>query len=142
MIDVENMIFTRLADMLRSSFINISVYGEYVELPATFPCVTIVEADNKVLRQTRDLSGIEHYAQVMYEINVYTNDANGKKSRAKTIAGAVDDEMSELGFTRTFRGQVPNIDRTIYRITLRYEAVVREAQESDGNTVYQLFTTR
>ena len=142
MIDVENVIFTRLATAIRSAFSGISVYGEYIETPASFPCVTVVEADNRVLESTRDLSGVEHYAKVMYEINVYTNDANGKKAKAKEISNVIDNVMSGLLFTRTFRGQTPNIDRTIYRITLRYEAVVREGIEMDGKIVHQMRTTR
>jgi hypothetical protein len=142
MIDVENVIFTHLATAIRSAFSGISVYGEYIETPASFPCVTVVEADNRVLESTRDLSGVEHYAKVMYEINVYTNDANGKKAKAKEISNVIDNVMSGLLFTRTFRGQTPNIDRTIYRITLRYEAVVREGIEMDGKIVHQMRTTR
>lgn len=142
MIDVENVIFTHLATAIRSAFSGISVYGEYIETPASFPCVTVVEADNRVLESTRDLSGVEHYARVMYEINVYTNDANGKKAKAKEISNVIDNVMSGLLFTRTFRGQTPNIDRTIYRITLRYEAVVREGIEMDGKIVHQMRTTR
>ena len=142
MIDVENIIFTRLATALRAAYNGISVYGEYVEVPATFPCVTIVEADNQVLKQTRDLSGIEHYAKVMYEINVYSNKANVKKSQAKEISNMIDGMMTDLLFTRTFRGQTPNIDRTIYRITLRYEGVVREGVDVDGTTVHTLHTTK
>lgn len=142
MIDVENVIFTHLATAIRSAFSGISVYGEYIETPASFPCVTVVEADNRVLESTRDLSGVEHYAKVMYEINVYTNDANGKKAKAKEISNVIDNVMSGLLFTRTFRGQTPNIDRTIYRITLRYEAVVREGIEMNGKIVHQMRTTR
>lgn len=142
MIDVENIIFTRLATALRAAYSGISVYGEYVEAPATFPCVTIVEADNQVLKQTRDLSGVEHYAKVMYEINVYSNKANVKKSQAKEISNTIDGMMTDLLFTRTFMGQTPNIDRTIYRLTLRYEAVVREGIEVDGKTVHFMHTTR
>lgn len=142
MIDVENIIFTELATALRAAYNGISVYGEYVEVPATFPCVTIVESDNQVLKQTRDLSGVEHYAKVMYEINVYSNKANGKKSQAKEISNMIDGMMTDLLFTRTFRGQTPNIDRTIYRITLRYEAVVREGIEVDGKIVHFMHTTR
>jgi hypothetical protein len=142
MIDVENIIFTKLATALRAAYSGISVYGEYVEVPATFPFVTIVEADNQVLKQTRDLSGVEHYAKIMYEINVYSNKANGKKSQAKEISNMIDSMMTDLLFTRTFRVQTPNIDRTIYRITLRYEAVVREGIEVDGKTVHFMHTTR
>lgn len=142
MIDVENIIFTRLAQALRTQFSGISVYGEFVEAPASFPCVTIVEADNKVYERTRDLSGIEHHAQVMYEFNVYSNKANSKKSEAKAISNMIDGMMTDMLFTRTFRGQTPNIDRTIYRITLRYQGVVREAVEKDGTIYHVMHTTR
>ena len=81
MIDIENIVFTNVATALRTAFSGISVYGEFVEVPASFPCVTIVEADNKVYERTRDLNGVEHYAEIMYEINIYTNNGNGKKKR-------------------------------------------------------------
>lgn len=142
MIDVENIIFTQLATALRAAYSGISVYGEYVEVPATFPCVTIVEADNQVLKQTRDLSGVEHYAKIMYEINVYSNKGNTKKSQANEISKMIDGMMADLLFTRTFMGQTPNIDRTIYRITLRYEAVVREGISDGNKTVFTMHTTR
>ena len=142
MIDVENIIFTRLAQALRTAYNGISVYGEYVEVPASFPCVTIVEADNKVYAPTRDLSGVEHHAQVMYEINVYSNKGNAKKSQAKEIINMIDGLMTDMLFTRTFRGQIPNVDRTIYRITLRYQGVVREAVEKDGTIYHVMHTTR
>lgn len=142
MIDVENIIFTRLAQALRTQFSGISVYGEFVEVPASFPCVTIVEADNKVYERTRDLSGVEHHAQVMYEINVYSNKVSGKKSESKEISNMIDGMMTDMLFTRTFRGQTPNIDRTIYRITLRYQGVVHEAVEKDGTIYHVMHTTR
>lgn len=142
MIDVENIIFTALATALRTQYSGISVYGEYVEVPASFPCVTIIEADNKVYERTRDLDGVEHDAAVMYEINVYTNDSNGKKSKAKEIAALIDSEMTGMLFTRTFRGQTPNIDRSIYRITMRYQAVVHEAVTEDNKIVHVIHTTR
>ena len=141
MIDVENIVFTTLATAIRTVYSGASVYGEYVETPASFPCVTIVEADNKVYERTRDLDAIEHAAQVMYEINIYTNDGNGKKSKAKAISQVIDTEMSKMLFTRTFRGQTPNIDRSIYRITMRYVGVVREGITVDNKTVYTVHTT-
>lgn len=142
MIDIENIIFTEVATAVRAAYSGASVYGEYVETPASFPCVTVVEADNSVLQSARDLSGVEHYAQIMYEINVYTNDGTGKKSKAKDIARVIDDVMTARLFTRTFRGQTPNIDRTVYRITMRYSAVVSENLGDTQNAVYVMHTTR
>lgn len=142
MIDIENIVFTALSDAIHTIYPTATVYGEYVEAPAAFPCVTIVEADNAVYERTRDLDGIEHYARVMYEVNVYTNDVNGKKSKAKQISNLIDAKMSEMLFTRTFRGQTPNIDRSIYRITLRYSAVVREAVLIGGKKYHSIHTTK
>lgn len=141
MIDIENIVFTRLATALRTAYSGITVYSEYVEVPAAFPCVSIVEADNRVLERTRDLSGVEHHANVMYEINVYTNDANGKKTKAKAIADVIDTQMSAMLFTRTFRGQTPNVDRSIYRVTLRYQGVVGEAVNTGNKIIYPMYTT-
>jgi hypothetical protein len=142
MIDVENIIFTRLATALRTAYSGISVYGEFVEVPASFPCVTIVEADNAVYEPSRDLDGVEHHATIMYEINVYSNKGNVKKSEAKAISNMIDGMMTDMLFTRKYKGQTPNIDRTIYRITMRYMAVVREGINMGDKIVHVMHTTR
>lgn len=124
MIDLENDIFDYTAKALRAAHTGIDVAAEYVEMPAKFPHVSIVEADNRVLERMRT-NNIENAVSVMYECNIYSNKASGKKSEAKAIANTLDDVLSGIGFTRTFREQVPNLrDATIYRIVCRYEAVI------------------
>ena len=124
MIDLENDIFDYAAKALRAAHTGVDVAAEYVEMPAKFPHVSIVEADNRVLERMRT-NNIENAASVMYECNIYSNKASGKKSEAKAIANTLDDALSGIGFTRTFREQVPNLrDATIYRIVCRYEAVI------------------
>ena len=124
MIDLESDIFDYVAKALRVAHTGIDVKAEYVEMPAKFPHVSIVESDNRVLTRMRT-NNIENAASVMYEVNIYSNKASGKKSEAKAIANTLDDVMSGIGFTRTFREQVPNLrDATIYRIVCRYEAVI------------------
>ena len=136
MIDVENDVFSTVANALRTAFPGISVYGEYVETPAAFPAVTILETDNRVLTRMRTVE-IENAVSVMYEMNVYSNKVSGKKTEAKEITDAADEVFEFLGFTRTFRQQIPNLrDATIYRIVCRYEAIV--APGYDGNyLIYQ-----
>lgn len=124
MIDLENDIFDYAAKALRAAHTGIDVAAEYVEMPAKFPHVSIVESDNRVLTRMRT-NNIENAVSVMYEVNIYSNKASGKKSEAKAIANTLDDALSGIGFTRTFREQVPNLrDATIYRIVCRYEAVI------------------
>ena len=89
-------------------------------------------------RSGRDTSGIENFADVMYQVDIYSNKNKGKKSECKAIAAVVDDEFARLGFTRTFLNPVPNMDdATIYRMTGRYRGVVGE--DGSGNfMVYRM----
>ena len=124
MIDLESDIFSYVANALREEFPGVFVSGEYVETPARFPAVTIVEADNRVLTRMRT-ENIENAVSSLFEVNIYSNRASGKKAEAKSIANAVDEKMASIGYTRTFREQIPNLkDATIYRIVCRYEAVI------------------
>lgn len=124
MIDIENDVFSYIAAELRSSFPGIQVYGEFVETPARFPAVTLVEADNRTVERMRT-NHVENAVLSMMEMNVYSNKASGKKTEAKAIATRADELLTSIGYTRTFREQVPNLkDATIYRIVCRYEAHV------------------
>jgi len=124
MIDLEQKIFTDVATVLRTAYSGIFVTSEYVPVPPRFPAVSIVEADNRVVEEMRTLH-IENAARVMYEVQIFSNKTSGKKAEAKAIAETVDDFFSSIGFTRTFKNQVPNMnDATIYRIVCRYEAII------------------
>lgn len=124
MIDIENDVFDFIAKSLRAQFPELTVISDFIIAPAQFPVVTLVEADNRILQRVRT-ENIENGVSVMYEMNIYSNKATGKKSEAKSIANAADALFTEIGFTRTFRQQIPNVkDATIYRIVCRYEAVI------------------
>ncbi|MBO5967265.1 MAG: hypothetical protein J6S14_02065 [Clostridia bacterium] len=124
MIDLENDIFSAVADVLRTAHPGVYVTGDYVNKPPSFPAVSIVENGNSVVQRYRTLN-IENAVSVMYECNVYSDKASGKKSEAKAIAATLDDAFASIGFTRTMRNQVPNLnDATIYRIVCRYEAII------------------
>lgn len=124
MIDLESDVFDYVSKALKAAHSKISVSSEFVEVPARFPAVTIVEADNRILTRMRT-NNIENAVTSMFEMNVYSNKASNKKSEAKAIANTADTAFAEIGYTRTFREQIPNLkDATIYRIVCRYEAVI------------------
>ena len=125
MIELEGPLFTIIANALRDRFSGIFVSGEYVPIPASFPAVSVVEADNATYAQTRTSSNVEYHAQVMYEVDVYSNRAKGKKTEAKAIISVIDEIFLRYGFTRMFCEATPNMnDATIYRMTARYRAIV------------------
>lgn len=127
MIDVESQVFTLIATALREEYgaSNIFVAGEYVSQPSKFPAILIVEQENTVYRRGSDSERIENFADVMYQVDVYSNKSKGKKAECKEIIGKIDALFAQMGFTRTFLNPVQNMnDATIYRMTARYTAVV------------------
>ena len=125
MIDIENEVFDRVVTRVREQFPDIFMAGEYVNSPSSFPAVSLVEMDNSVRESTIDSGSNENHANVMYEVNVYSNKTTGKKSECKAIIALIDTEMTALGFVRSTLTPVPNeYDSTIYRMVGRYRAAV------------------
>ena len=132
MIDVENEIFAEVSKRIREKFPSAFVTGEYVKSPSSFPCISLIEADNSTFSQSRTVAGEEH-AMVMYEANVYSNKTKGKKAECKEIVAIIDETLAGLNFSRIMLEPVPNLDdATIYRMLGRYRAIV-----SKNNTIFR-----
>ena len=139
MIDIEKVIFTKVATALRNEYPGITVYGEYVETPEKFPFVSFVEDDNYTYERTQTKTEGEYHAEVVYTLNVYTNNATNKKFIAKDIVAFVDNLLKEYNFTRTMTSQVPNVDRTVYRMVARYRAVVEKSHKVGNDDVFLIY---
>ena len=122
MIDIENIVFNTVANALRASYNNISVYSEEVESPSSFPSVSIVEGENSESVRNATLVRLPETAcTLMYSVNIYSNLQTGKKAQAKGILKVIDEQMHSMGFIRNYGRPVPNLlDRTIYRIVAQY----------------------
>ncbi len=125
MINIESEVFSAIAKAVRNKYPDAYVVGEYVKSPSKFPCVSVVEFDNMAYDKTQSSYSRENHADLVYEVNVYSNKESGKKSECKAIAALIDDEFATLGFSRTMLQPIPNVDdATIYRMTGRYRGVV------------------
>ena len=130
MIDCENEVYTRIARVLRDKFPGINIAGEYVNAPSSFPHVSITQSDNSVVSE--QMTGSAEMAQVMFEINIYSNKADGRKTECKSIAKVIDDVMFKMNFKRMALTPIPNMeDATIYRIVARYRIM------TDGKYFYR-----
>lgn len=130
MIDCENEVYTRIARVLRDKFPGINIAGEYVNAPSSFPHVSITQSDNSVVSE--QMTGSAEMAQVMFEINIYSNKADGRKTECKAMAKVIDDVMFRMNFKRMALTPIPNMeDATIYRIVARYRAM------TDGKYFYR-----
>ena len=126
MIDIEAAVFNRVAEKFDIAYPNGTRVSEPIDAPASFPCMSLVEADNATYTGSLDAEMTEHDSWLMYELNVYSNLVSGAKQQCKEIIALVDDELLAMGFTRTFCHQTKNADTKIYRMTARYRAVISE----------------
>lgn len=122
MIDIENILFTAVKTALPD---NVKCGVSYNKTPGQFPFFTLIVEDNKVYEKFIDSAQIENAADIMVEINAYSNKASGKKEECKSIIKKADEVLSGYNLTRTFCRPTPNLeDSTVYRMTARYKAIV------------------
>lgn len=132
MIDCENEVYTRIAVMLRQRFSGIDISSEYVKSPSAFPHVSIVQSDCYPILGKQDTSMRDTLEMARFDIDIYSNKTEGKKTECKAIARAIDDLLRSMNFTRTAMTPVPNMeDATIYRIVVRYRVA------TDGTHFYR-----
>ena len=60
----------------------------------------------------------------MYEVNVYSNKTQGKKTECKKILREADAVLQSLGFIRLSTTPVEMSSPTIYRLAIRYSAII------------------
>ena len=128
--DIENEVYTKVVTALRTEFPDIATSGVYVKAPPSFPYVSIIQQDSSIIK--RFWNENEEYDELMFEIAIYSNKTNTKKSECKAIAKVINDAMTSLNFRRTSLIPVPNLeDASIYRLVARYTAV------TDGKYLYR-----
>ena len=124
MIDIEQDVFLAVRTAVLAAYPNATVSTIEEREPAKFPFVAIGEMSNATKTDTIDSSLTEKFVTVMYQVDCYSNKANGRKAECKALLSVVDGVMTHLGFYRTMSNPV-NMDRaTAYRMTARYTASV------------------
>lgn len=138
MIDIENIVYTKVREAVLSAQPNARVINYPDAENTAFPCVTFEQTNNYVDTSSITTTELENHAAVDFEIQVYMNGVL-RKSVAKSIAEVVDETMKGMRFNRTFMGQVPNVRPDIARIILRYHGIVAKGVEFDGDTIYKVY---
>ena len=123
MINNASEIFTRLTTALQSEDSSVKTASVYTNSPTDYPFVSIEMIGNSVYERGIDSGDIENFANIDYEINVYTK-GNSKMSKAYKLLGVADDFMKSIGFTRIIATPMQDQNETLYRLVARYEAVV------------------
>lgn len=138
MIYIEPQVIDVVSKAVWDEYPKAVVENRFTFKPAAFPFVSVYEAGNSQPARYIDNTGEELFNEVTYEVQIFTCD-RFKVATANIIAEIVDNEMRSLGFLRTFKNAIPNIDTTIHRIVLRYTAVVQilnSGQTATNTLVY------
>ena len=132
MIDIESQIYSPIRTALVNAYDGIFVTSEPTATSAKFPAVSIVQQDNYMSINKLDNSGEERFATIMFQVDVYSNKASGKKSQCKEIMNVVDTMLFALNFTRLSLTPIPMANDGYYRLSARYRA------ETDGTNLYRI----
>ena len=121
MIEAENLIYTRLEAAIRTAHPDCSVVGIPAEAILESPCV-MAYMDDCTTADNMTFSQVENASQISFTVDIYSNQQIGAKAECKAIAETVDTCLQGIGFRRIMYTPTPNIDRAMYRLTLRYRA--------------------
>lgn len=124
MITLENQVINAIDTELSTAYPSAFVTAGYIRSATQFPCVQVVEIDNRVFERGTSLSEIEIMATIIIEINFFSNKTSGKKEECRQLAAIVDEVMEGMGFMRILLSQTPNYeDATVYRMTGRWQKI-------------------
>lgn len=123
MINIQNEVFDRLTKTLKAFDAKVKTSSVYTNSPTSYPFVSIEEIDNSTYELGSDSCNIENYADISFEINIYTK-GDKRKSECYKLLEVANDFMQSIGFIRNSVMQMQDQNDTLYRIIGRYSGVV------------------
>lgn len=110
------------------------VASAFAKTPERFPMVYFTMIDYSTSDHYRTTDHIDNISDATFDLNVYSNSEQGRKSECKRIAMAVDEKLSAIGMSRISMTSNPDLhDATVYRLTARYRVRVGR----DGKLYYR-----
>lgn len=129
--DVENEIFSTCTDYLLEFDPAVMTISSQEHIPESLPCVSIYEISNLPHQRSWDSCNSENYSVLEYQVDIYTNDVNGKKKRAEGLRDVVAAYFKSIGFDRISCGPIPNYTNpAVYRITMRFSAIINKDKKT------------
>ena len=120
----KNAVYSRIKEAVLT--VNEDAYCSSVvePVPPKFPAVSINEVSNYENRNSVNLDFDDSQWTSTFQIQVFSNKANGGMSEAVSILDAVSAEFKRLYYIREFEQTVPNTDPNVYRLVAEYSRKV------------------
>lgn len=124
MVQISNQIFSDLKAEVENFYPTAKVQKDYQETASSFPTVTFYEIDNRELSHTLDYT--ERKSIITFQIDIYMT-GGARETVAKKIANRISKVMEEKWhLKRDYAKPTVNIDKNIYRYTMRYSFKIDE----------------
>lgn len=131
MIDIYDRVFGTVYRAAKGANGNVTVQDAYIGEPPSFPLVTVQETDNSTASHIIGNRTTENAARVTYQIEVYSNANDTRRSECRAIMAAISDALIASNFDRELLYATPNYaDATVYRLTARFRTIA----DTNNNT--------
>ena len=127
MIDAEAKIFNRVYAKVAPLCANKKfVSTVIVDEPTAFPAGSLIEMDNRIVREHQSSTPVENIALITYQLDVYAT----SKKECRAVFMAADETMVAMNFCRISGMYINNpTNMKVFRYTARYDAEI----DREGN---------
>lgn len=124
MVDVQNQIFNSVKQKIEENFPSAKVQKDFQPTTTTFPTITFYEIDNSELEHALDYT--QRKSNLAFQIDIFTIGGD-KERQARKISSIVNEVMEDIfHIKRVFSNPLSNVDKDIYRYTMRYSCKIDE----------------
>ena len=101
MVNIENEIYSIIAEALRREFPGIYVTGrEQTGAPETLPCAYLAQVDIFTPKKLIDSSGREKFVDITFKADVFSNLAGQQKAQCRAMMALISDMLFALYLRR------------------------------------------
>lgn len=130
MIDKSNEVFDRTMTYVINSIPGLTEenFGsDETSAPPTFPFIQIVQTRDITYKDGQDDRPQENFAILLFQVEVFSNKAEGKRSECRKIISVVDGFMHRMNFSRESGAFVENqSNNSIARYVATYSVLANE----------------
>lgn len=113
-------VYTYVRNAIVTAHSGAHVTSRVEPITKTFPAIKVAEANRIRTQQYATLANDDDQYESTFEIEIYSNKANGAVKEAYDILGTVEGAFKRLGYFETFCDPIDNIDPSVFRIMARF----------------------
>lgn len=113
-------VFNYVANAVDTAITGVRIVSRREPVAKSLPALYMYEMNRTRPQQYATLANDDEQWESTFEIEIYTNDLDGARSKAYAILYTVEDAFKRLGYFETFCEPLDNIDPSLFRINARF----------------------